>query len=462
MSKEEARAKLNRIDPAQLGWRGASWEDDSLEEKEPVPTHLNTNPSSSFLVISTDKLSAQYNGEGRHGHDVGAVQADCPAPVNCFVYYFEMSVKDKGQRGCVSIGFTDSHFKTNRQPGWEPNSYGYHGDDGLLYHGQGKGDRLNFPTFSTGDTVGAGINYASQEIFFTCNGKFLGRVVKDVKGPLYPTIGLHSQNEKVEVNFGQHGPRSFRYNIEQHMIREEGEKLQATIENVSLHLSVSHRIVRSYLMHYGYQDTLTSFDIASGSTFPPVVYATQESDMESLNGEIYALEQRKALRKLIRSGDIDSAFNKLRQWYPVLLQDDMSTICFLLHCQRFIEYVKARNLEEAVRYARRELQKFYTVASFQHLLKDAIALLAYEDPENSSLGYLLSLAQREAVADAVNAMVLSTNSALQNPECVLKSSLEKLLKQLTVCCLERRHLNGQEGEIFSLHKLLHGGKAGSR
>lgn len=49
---------------------------------------------------------------------------------------------------------------------WELNSYGYHGDDGLLYRGQAKGETFG-PVYSTGDTVGGGINYASQELFFT-------------------------------------------------------------------------------------------------------------------------------------------------------------------------------------------------------------------------------------------------------------------------------------------------------
>lgn len=49
---------------------------------------------------------------------------------------------------------------------WEANSCGYHGDDGLLYRGHGKGEAFG-PTYTSGDTVGAGINYAAQEFFFT-------------------------------------------------------------------------------------------------------------------------------------------------------------------------------------------------------------------------------------------------------------------------------------------------------
>lgn len=49
---------------------------------------------------------------------------------------------------------------------WDHNTYGYHGDDGVLYYGHAKFKPFG-PTFTTGDTIGAGINYASQEFFFT-------------------------------------------------------------------------------------------------------------------------------------------------------------------------------------------------------------------------------------------------------------------------------------------------------
>lgn len=49
---------------------------------------------------------------------------------------------------------------------WEPNSYGYHGDDGRKYCANGKGEEYG-PKFTAGDTIGAGIHMAKQEIFFT-------------------------------------------------------------------------------------------------------------------------------------------------------------------------------------------------------------------------------------------------------------------------------------------------------
>ncbi|XP_058097411.1 ran-binding protein M homolog isoform X2 [Magnolia sinica] len=426
----------NLLDLSELGV-GRSTDDVDMDDEEEVPTHLNTiNSSGGFHVVSPDKLSVQYTSSNLHGHDVGVVQANCPAPSKKLMYYFEIFVKNAGQKGQIAIGFTNEHFKMRRQPGWEANSCGYHGDDGLLYLGHGKGETFG-PTFTSGDTIGGGINYASQEFFFTKNGKLVGTVPrKEVKGSLFPTIAVHSQNEEVNVNFGQ---QPFAFDIEAFAL-EERLKQQMLIEKISLPLSVSHGIVRSYLLHYGYQDTLNSFDTASKSTLPPIPVAQENGVAEQ--GDMYALSHRKILRQLIRNGDIDSALDKLRGWYPHLVQ--------------------VGHLEDAVKYGRAELAKFFGVASFQGLLQDCIALLAYEEPLKSSVAYLLGMSQRDAVADAVNAVVLSTNPDLKDSQSCLQSCLENLLQQLTACCLERRALNGDQGEAFNLHRVLKTGKRGKR
>lgn len=49
---------------------------------------------------------------------------------------------------------------------WEPDSYGYHGDDGKKFGGSAKGEEYG-PKFTKGDTIGAAYNLAKQEIFFT-------------------------------------------------------------------------------------------------------------------------------------------------------------------------------------------------------------------------------------------------------------------------------------------------------
>ncbi|XP_002521831.2 ran-binding protein M homolog [Ricinus communis] len=426
--------------------------EDEEDVREEEPTELNTiNSSGGFIVISTDKLSVKYTSVNLHGHDVGAVQANKPAPVKRLVYYFEIFIKNSGAKGQIAIGFTNDTFKMRRQPGWEANSCGYHGDDGHLYRGQGKGEPFG-PTFTSKDTVGAGINYSSQEFFFTKNGSVVGAVYKDIKGPLFPTVAVHSLNEEIEVNFGQ---KQFAFDLKEYEAHER-MKQQTTIEKISLSPNVSYGLVHSYLLHYGYEETLNSFDLASKSTVPPIQVALENGfDEQDI---MYALNQRRTLRQLIRNGDIDAAISKLRDWYPQIVQDERSAMCFLLHCQKFIELVRVGALEEAVKYGRSELAKFFELSGFDDMVQDCVALLAYEQPQESSVGYLLEEAQREIVADTVNAMILSTNPNLKDLQGCLRSYLERLLRQLTVCCLERRSLNGDQGEAFHLHRVLNSSK----
>ncbi|TYH18430.1 hypothetical protein ES288_A05G270400v1 [Gossypium darwinii] len=443
---------LHFLELARIGSSKATVEME--EDDEEAPKELNTiNSSGGFLVVAPDKLSVKYTSVSLHGHDVGVVQADKPAPMRRLLYYFEIYVKDAGAKGQIAIGFTNEGFKMRRQPGWEVNSCGYHGDDGLLYRGQGKGDAFG-PTYTTGDTVGGGINYASQEFFFTKNGAIVGTVSKEkeMKGRLFPTIAVHSQNEEVHVNFGQ---KKFAFDVKEYEAQER-LKQQMTIEKISLPPNISYGLVRSYLLHYGYEDTLNSFDLASKSTIPPICIA-QENGFDEQD-VLYALNQRKTIRQLIRNGEIDAAMNKLRDWYPQIVQDDKSAACFLLHCQKFIELIRVGSLEEAVKHGRIELYKFFGLAEaddpFDDLVQKCVALLAYERPQESPVGYLLEESHRDVVADTVNAMILSTNPKMKDVHGCIQSYLERLLRQLTACCLERRSANGGQGEAFHLHRLL--------
>ncbi|GJM85257.1 hypothetical protein PR202_ga01692 [Eleusine coracana subsp. coracana] len=421
---DTASPAATAVDPMRLAsrWRSPEeWNEVAKElEAEPAPSELNTvNSSGLFAVVSTDKMSVRYLGTNHHGHDVGVVQADRPAPTHRAVYYFEMRVKNAGEKGQTSIGFTSEGFKMRRQPGWESDSCGYHGDDGYLYRGHGKGESFG-PKFTSGDIIGAGINYLSQEFFFTKNGSPVGGFPKDIKGPLYPTIAVHSQDEEVTVNFGK---EQFCFDIEDYILKEKMRQ-QSVSDKLYLQPDISHWVVRSYLLHYGYQDTLNSFDMAN-ETDPPANHQNGFGEPP----EMYGLSHRKILRQLIMSGDIDSTFKRLGEWYP-----------------------QAEELEDAVKYARANLASFLTHKAFDGLLTEIVALLAYDKPAETCIGYLLDSPQREFVADAVNAAVLSTNPNMKDPESCLYSCLEKLLRQLTVCSFERRAFNNNQGDTFLLHK----------
>ncbi|KAI5811980.1 hypothetical protein BZA77DRAFT_253909 [Pyronema omphalodes] len=75
----------------------------------------------------------------------------------------------------VGLGLTNGPLQClDRMPGWDHNTWGYHGDDGYKFHNTVH--RLGFiETYGAGDTVGCGV--IAGRLFFTKNGKFLGAAI---------------------------------------------------------------------------------------------------------------------------------------------------------------------------------------------------------------------------------------------------------------------------------------------
>jgi SPRY domain len=126
---------------------------------------------------------------------------------------------------CVAIGLATSSFCLHsRMPGWDSHSYGYHGDDGGIFHATGSMLKEYGAHFGMGDTVGCGVDYHRRAIFYTLNGSFLGYAFELGKPAtlmasshhgdsflhedLYPVIGLDT-NYPVACNFGTKDPFQF-------------------------------------------------------------------------------------------------------------------------------------------------------------------------------------------------------------------------------------------------------------
>ena len=126
--------------------------------------------------------------------------------------YFEVTIDnvDGAEEGvwpgdCVAIGLASKKFPLlGKQPGWDVHSYGYHSDDGRVFHGKSTEGKPFGPLFGPGDVVGCGISLTSHRIFFTLNGQFLGSpfAAKAENLPLHPVVGLDSIYP-CKVNFGE-------------------------------------------------------------------------------------------------------------------------------------------------------------------------------------------------------------------------------------------------------------------
>ncbi|KAJ1917243.1 hypothetical protein H4219_003327 [Mycoemilia scoparia] len=168
-----------------------------------LPTQWNPKDKSTNLCLDPSGLLVTYVGPGKSDSDSGMVRTNNPMSPQCGIYYFEIEIITRGQNGFIGIGFSTHDAKLDRLPGWDKNSWGYHGDDGHVFINQNLGRPFG-PRFSTGDIIGCGINFMNNSGFYTRNGVYLGTAFQniDLSTQLYPTIGMRTPSEKASANFG--------------------------------------------------------------------------------------------------------------------------------------------------------------------------------------------------------------------------------------------------------------------
>lgn len=127
---------------------------------------------------------------------------------------------------CVAVGVATESFPVHsRMPGWDLQSFGYHGDDGGIFHSSGGMVKQYGPTFGAGDTVGCGVDYVERGIFYTLNGKFLGYAWTGVAeellaNDLFPVVGLDT-NCPLHLNFGTNGGGAFQFDLASFLMKHE-------------------------------------------------------------------------------------------------------------------------------------------------------------------------------------------------------------------------------------------------
>jgi hypothetical protein len=194
---------------APVGGSGTSGEPSESTSDAPVvsylvlPSHWNTKEKyASLELASPNFLRVIYRGPGKTDQDAASIRSNVPILPEMAIFYYEVKIISKGKEGFIGIGLSTANVSLNRLPGWEKDSYGYHGDDGHAFSCSGVGKSYG-PTFTTGHVIGCGVNYIDQTVFYTKDGVMIGTAFRHVCGPLYPSVGLRTQGEIIEANFGQ-------------------------------------------------------------------------------------------------------------------------------------------------------------------------------------------------------------------------------------------------------------------
>ncbi|KAE8387216.1 hypothetical protein BDV23DRAFT_174879 [Aspergillus alliaceus] len=353
ISTSSSQASLPRIAPSHRGMtydiieREPPGDDDHVM---PLPSRWNDGDKYSGLELTNGGLEVRYTGPvNKHDHEAAAVRADNPMPPQCGIYYFEITILSKPKEGMIGIGFSSNKASVERLPGWEQESWAYHGDDGKSFFGESQGQGRQYgPTFGVNDTVGCGVNFSTGCAFFTKNGVFLGNAFRELRNlKVYPSVGMKKQPPvHLAANFGQH---PFMFDIDG-MVKKEKFAIHSEIRATSTanlqppldESALLQELVAQFLAHDGYVETARAFAeevatesaaLQNGRAEPLKKYEVEE-DVEAIN--------RQKIRAAILDGDIDKALKYTNAYYANVLQN-FPHIHFKLRCRKFLEMMRRCN-----------------------------------------------------------------------------------------------------------------------
>lgn len=178
LSTSSSSVSLHKMAPSHRGMtyeiieRQPEVEDDGVTA---LPSKWAETDKIAGLEISADGQDVKFVGPSKTlDHEAASTRSDNPMPSQCGIYYYEVSIISKGKEGMIGVGFSGASVSLEKLPGWEPESWAYHGDDGKSFCAQPQGKPYG-PTFTSGDVIGCGVNFMKGCAFFTKNGVFQGK-----------------------------------------------------------------------------------------------------------------------------------------------------------------------------------------------------------------------------------------------------------------------------------------------
>ena len=318
---------------------------------------------------------------------------------------------------------------------WFDGLFGYRAKDGFKLKDGPKGESYG-ETFDSNDTIGAGVDFQRMEIFFTKNGKHIGVAFKDVPGFLYPTIGLHSPEEHVSVNFGT---KPFAFDIEKYVSKRESETTREILR-CKVSNKLMKNLVRDYMRHHGFE-----------RTYRAMTKEHRTEDVERKKEEDEAmLSFRGSIRSAIMRGECASVFRILKECEESSIRNNISArldVMCRLHSQVFVELVRDAETEKAVMYAREHFTKDFCSRTQVH------ALLAYKTPQSSTLRHYMSTDYRVTTANMLNDAIMKILNEKKRGNSV-SSNLNRLLQHTKVTLNVQREIRGNQGPTKYHSKVL--------
>ncbi|SMR50717.1 unnamed protein product [Zymoseptoria tritici ST99CH_1E4] len=296
-------------------------------------------------ILGPSASEVRFSGVIKQSDEAASVRSDYPIPKEVGIYYFEVTILSRGKDGLIGIGFSTKKAMLSRLPGWETESWAYHGDDGYVFAGNASGKAYG-PGFASQDVVGCGVNFRTNSAFFTKNGNFLGTAFHNIRQErLYPSVGMKKPGEHLRVNFGR---TPFVFDIDRLVASDRRTVLDSvrSTDVTSLHppddeSTLIQNLIGQYLAHEGYVETASAFarDVRkrnAGLQASKGVNFDNEEDEE----DIHAVRRQK-IRRSILDGDIDRALKYTSTYYPRLFEDDRNgDVYFRLRCQKFVEMMR--------------------------------------------------------------------------------------------------------------------------
>lgn len=350
LSTSSSNVNLHRMAPSHRGMTYDIIEHTPPTEEaplSPLPSRWNESDKFGGLDLLGDGLEVRYMGPiNKHEHEAASVRADHPMPPQCGIYYYEVTILSKPTDGMIGVGFSSKKASLERLPGWEQESWAYHGDDGKTFFGDNQGQGKPYgPTFGVGDTIGCGLNFSTGHAFFTRDGVFLGNAFRDLKNlTVYPSVGMKKYSScHIRANFGQF---PFVYDIDG-MMAEEKFNVKSDIKTTDVsnihpplkETALLQELVAQFLAHDGYVETARAFaeEVREEAKFlqngrgTPLKGYQVEDDVDAVH--------RQKIRAAILDGDIDKALKLTNAYYANVFQDNPQ-IYFRLRCRKFIEMMR--------------------------------------------------------------------------------------------------------------------------